>query len=290
MKYYIYKYIPGSTLTRWTVEDILKAVKTGLKKFDLVIDLGLKKIVAEVKDNNVVIDGVAIDFNTLEKVKEGFVYKVVEGELRRLDMYREGKYYKLKPVASDKAPTIEINGIHMHRVSGVDPWRDAIAKIKSISKKIKGAKVLDICTGLGYTAIAEVMFGAESVTSIEVDENVLNLASANPWSRGLEHPRIKIIIGDALEVLDKLKPESFDVVVHDPPRFEVAGELYSLEFYRKIHNVLRRGGILLHYTGNPGKHSNIDILKGVKNRLDRAGFEDIKWIEFAKGFKAVKVV
>jgi predicted methyltransferase len=288
MKSYNYKYIEGIALTSWDIEEILRNIDRDLKKFEVVVDLGLRKVEVEVLGDSISIDSTLIDLNIVRDFKEGFVYKVINGEVRRLDMYSNGKYYKLRAVARDKAPTIEINGIHMHRIHGLDPWSDSILKIRAIGRKIKNARVLDICTGLGYTAIAEVMFGAESVTTIDIDENVLFFASMNPWSRGLENPRIEIILGDAVEVLDYINPGEYDVVVHDPPRFEVAGELYSLDFYRKIYEVLRKGGILIHYTGNPGKHSNIDILKGIKSRLAKAGFEEVKWIEAIQGFKAIK--
>lgn len=288
MEYYKYRYVEGTVLTSWDSEEILEKVKKGLTRFNVVIDLGLRKALIEVFKDVIFIDGLAIDLDVLKDFKEGFVYKVVEGRVLRLDMFNDGKYYKLKAVARDKAPTIEINGIHMHRIHGLDPWSDSFAKIKAVGKKIRGARVLDICTGLGYTAIAEVMLRAENVLTIEVDKNVLFLASMNPWSKKLENQRIEVVLGDAVEVLDHLKPGEFDVVVHDPPRFETAGELYSLQFYQKIFEVLRRGGILVHYTGYPGRHSNIDILKGIKNRLAKAGFSEIKWIESIQGFKAFK--
>jgi predicted methyltransferase len=52
--------------------------------------------------------------------------------------------------------------------------------------------------------------------------------------------------------------------------------------------VLKKGGKLFHYTGEPGKHSNISFIKGVKRRLEEAGFEEVVWIDKAKGFRARK--
>jgi predicted methyltransferase len=289
MKRYSYKYVDGIVLTSWNSEEILKNVKKGLTKFKILVDLGLKMVEVEVSKDFVYIDSLPVDFDIIKSFKEGFVYKIIDGKIQRLDMFINGKYYKLRAIAHDKAPTIEINGIHMHRIHGLDPWSDSVSKIKSIGKRIKGARVLDICTGLGYTAIAEVIFGAENVLTIDIDENVLFLASMNPWSKGLENPKIEIILGDAVEVLDYINPGEYDVVVHDPPRFEIAGELYSLDFYRKIYRVLKKGGILIHYTGNPGKHSNVDILKGIKSRLVKTGFDEIEWVDAIQGFKAFKI-
>ncbi|MEM0372214.1 MAG: RsmD family RNA methyltransferase [Ignisphaera sp.] len=289
MEYYVYRYINGVTISVWDVEEIISRIKKGETRFKVTVDLGLRETDIEYRNGVVVISGDTIDINELNAVREGFLYKLIDSRLHRLDMYSDGKYYKLRPVARNKAPTIEINGIHMHRIQSIDPWTDSFTKIRSISRRIKNARVLDICTGLGYTAIAEVMFGAKSVVTVELDSNVLYLASLNPWSRKLEDPKISIVLGDAFNVLDELGEEDFDVVVHDPPRFEIAGELYSYEFYKKVYRVLKKNGVFVHYTGNPAKHSNIDIIKGIKNRLSRAGFSEIHWIESIKGFKAIKV-
>ena len=66
---------------------------------------------------------------------------------------------------------------------------------------------------------------------------------------------------------------SVDAILHDPPRFGTAGELYSQRFYAEFVRVLRRRGRLFHYTGAPNRlTSNRDVAMEVANRLRRAGF------------------
>ncbi len=61
--------------------------------------------------------------------------------------------------------------------------------------------------------------------------------------------------------------------LHDPPRFGIAGELYSQAFYDQLARVLRRKGKLFHYTGSPNKlTSGRDVPNEVATRLRRAGF------------------
>jgi len=72
--------------------------------------------------------------------------------------------------------------------------------------------------------------------------------------------------------------------LHDPPRFSLAGELYSLAFYQKLFRVLRHGGKLFHYTGKPGAHSGKNMAKGFKQRLVEAGFVGVRWDEGLQGF------
>ena len=60
---------------------------------------------------------------------------------------------------------------------------------------------------------------------------------------------------------------------HNPPRFGIAGDLYSQRFYDQMARVLKRKGRLFHYTGSPNKlSSGRDLAAEVAQRLRRAGF------------------
>jgi predicted methyltransferase len=199
---------------------------------------------------------------------------------------KTNKFYKLVPTST--WPTLEISGIHMHRIKDVDPKTDTELKIKSLGK-IYG-KVLDVCTGLGYTAIlAARKKSVEKVVTIEKDENVIKIARQNKFSRELfENPKIELIIGDAFEVVKIFEKESFDFIIHDPPRFSLATELYSQEFYSQLFRVLKKGGKMFHYTGEPGKLSGKNFIQGIIRRLLLAGFRKIVKVEKVKGLVAYK--
>jgi predicted methyltransferase len=65
-----------------------------------------------------------------------------------------------------------------------------------------------------------------------------------------------------------------DAILHDPPRFGIAGELYSQSFYYELARVLKRHGRLFHYTGSPNKlTSGRDVPREVAKRLEQAGFQ-----------------
>jgi hypothetical protein len=82
---------------------------------------------------------------------------------------------------------------------------------------------------------------------------------------------------------------SFDSVIHDPPRFSLAGELYSEEFYREIFRVLRRDGRLFHYTGNPHVvKKGSSFVDGVIHRLKAAGFRHVQKVGHLMGVSAQK--
>jgi hypothetical protein len=117
---------------------------------------------------------------------------------------------------------------------------------------------------------------AEHVTTIELDPTTLEIARHNPWSRGLfENPAIEQRIGDAAEVIPDLAEASFSRVLHDPPIFSLAGELYSGAFYAELYRVLKPGGRLFHYIGSPESKSGGGVTRGVLRRLQQAGFRRV---------------
>jgi predicted methyltransferase len=95
--------------------------------------------------------------------------------------------------------------------------------------------------------------------------------------------------GSSYELINTLPATSFDSVIHDPPRFSLAGELYSEEFYREIFRVLRRDGRLFHYTGNPHVvKKGSSFVDGVIHRLKAAGFKNVRKVEHLMGVSAQK--
>ena len=102
---------------------------------------------------------------------------------------------------------------------------------------------------------------------------MISVRSLNPWSPP-PHERLLLTEVDVAAEITSLPAESFDAILHDPPRFGIAGELYSQSFYDELARVLRRGGKLFHYTGTPNKlTSGRDVPAEVTRRLEKAGFE-----------------
>jgi len=195
-------------------------------------------------------------------------------------------YYKL--VATERAPTLEIDGIRMHRTKDTTPDEDTRTKLQALG--LKGGKVLDTCNGLGYTAIEASRLGAEMVVTVERSPPVLLVSRLNPWSRGLyTDDRIHLMIGDSYLLVESFPDRFYDYVIHDPPRLTHAGELYGLEFYRRLARVIRVGGGLFHYTGKPGgKYRRRNVQKGVISRLRKAGFSGLRYVPEALGVVGVK--
>src|SRR5204862_1048691 len=85
-------------------------------------------------------------------------------------------------------------------------------------------------------------------------------------------PNIHQIMGDAYEVAQTFEDDSFARIIHDPPTFSLAGELYSGALYRQLFRVLKRGGRLYHYIGDPNSKASGGVTKGALKRLQEAGF------------------
>lgn len=194
------------------------------------------------------------------------------------------RFYSLMPTSG--APTLLISGIPMHRIKGTDPHRDTLTKVRAASPD--AGPLLDTATGLGYTAIQAARSSARVVT-IELDPEVLAVARLNPWSRSLfDNPRIEQIVGDTLDVLPGFAGGAFSRIIHDPPTFSLAGELYSAACYRQLFRVLKRGGRLFHYIGDLDSRSGHNVMKGAIRRLQEAGFERIVRRPEAFGLLAFK--
>ncbi len=167
-------------------------------------------------------------------------------------------------------PTFEIDGIKMLPTAQGSPYADAERKVGLIEPR--GKAILDTCGGLGYFAAWCLRGGASRVQSYEKNPDVLWLRSLNPWSPA-SAATLELTHGDIAEEIDALADASFDAILHDPPRFGIAGELYAQAFYDQLARVLKRRGKLFHYTGSPNKLTSArDVPNEVAKRLRRAGF------------------
>jgi uncharacterized protein len=210
------------------------------------------------------------------------------GVIERIARFSEAlsRHYSLFPTAG--APTILIAGFSMHRIKGTDPIRDTLAKVRAAAP-LRG-RVLDTSTGLGYTAIEAARApGVEEVVTIELDPTTLAIARDNPWSRPLfADPKIRQIVGDSYEVVQGFPADAFSRIIHDPPIFSLAGELYSGAFYRELFRILRRGGRLFHYIGNLESKGGAGVARGVIRRLKESGFARVDRRPEAFGVVAMK--
>jgi len=216
-----------------------------------------------------------LSYNNLFMDEKGRIYKKDDdGEFYRLSLFTD-KYYALRAVKG--VPMLEIDGIRMHLIRDFETPLDYSRHVIELIKIRKGQKVLDTCGGLGYTAMAAARNGA-NVTSVELKKEVLNLASQNPYSDGyFKNSHINIVNADSYDYIQDISDKSFDVVIHDPPTYSMAPNLYSEIFYEQVFRVLKMNGLFYHYVGNPNsKYKKKNIYVDTIEKLKKIGFSKIK--------------
>lgn len=252
---------------------ILEAKQKGQSSLEVSPDLGLTTVMVKVTPGGVIFpSGEQLSWRDIEKISKSPVncFIVENDSVKPIQVFSEqtNRMCSLMPTA--KAPSMLIAGFVMHRIKDIDPYQDTLRKIATISPVV--GRVLDTATGLGYTAI-EAAKTAEQVVTIELDPGAQAMARLNPWSQALfDNPRIQQVMGDAFEVVRDFEDQSFARIIHDPPTFSLAGELYSGEFYRQLFRILKRGGRLFHYVGDPHSKASGSVTRGVVRRLQEAGF------------------
>jgi uncharacterized protein len=266
---------------------VLAAMERGEDRIDISVDLNQSHDTFALGGGELILDADnRLSRSELRRIegKGNRIFYLEGGGLEVLEIRDEG-YCKLVP--TDQAPLMEISGVKMHISKGINPFESAGEMAAQVVRK--GDRVLDTCSGLGYAATAALKIGAREVISVERSSTVMALRKKNPWSQRIFGADIQLIHADIGEYIRELAAESFDAVIHDPPRFSLAGELYGERFYQEIYRVLKRRGRLFHYTGNPHlvKHGTSFIDNSAK-RLKSAGFNKVVKVTELMGLTAHK--
>jgi predicted methyltransferase len=257
-------------------EHLIRGRKTGKQRVEISPDLSMTTVEVAIEAGGVSFpSGEMLSWDAILEINASQTncFLIEDGKPRKILAFSEltNRVYSLMPTR--RAPTMLVSGIPMHRIKGTDPYRDTLQKIKTIKPLI--GQVLDTATGLGYTAI-EAAKTADHVITIELDPVVIEIARLNPWSQALfDNPRISQRIGDSYDVVKEFDGETFARIVHDPPALALAGDLYARDFYGELYRVMRGGGRLFHYVGDPDSKSGRNTTRGVIRRLQESGFSRV---------------
>jgi len=256
----------GPLLTLRVLEALRAAALAGASTLECSLDLQRSTMMVEVGVTGWFWKGQRFPYP--ENCKERTIYHWVGETFHPVARFTTSL---IKLVPTDWGPpTFEIDGINMLPTARISPYVDAERKVGLIQPR--GKVILDTCGGLGYFAGWCLQGQATRVLSYEKNSDVIWLRSLNPWSPEIGGG-LTLTQADIAEQIGALPGASVDAVLHDPPRFGIAGELYSQAFYNQLARVLRRKGKLFHYTGTPNKlTSGRDVPNEVANRLRYAGF------------------
>ncbi|HWT16749.1 MAG TPA: MnmC family methyltransferase [Patescibacteria group bacterium] len=261
----------GPLLTRALAESLLAARDAQASTFTASFDLGRSNTTATfdaagwcLRDQR---------YPWPDGLKERTIYAFDGAAFVPLQRYADA-LIKLVPTEWG-TPIFEIDGIKMLVSARIAPMEDARRKVALVQPS--GKQILDTCGGLGYFAACCLAEGAARIHSFEKNRDVSWLRRHNPWSPDPDSVeaggRLQLVQGDVAVAIADLPDQSFDAVLHDPPRFGIAGELYAQSFYDQLARVLRPQGRLFHYTGAPNRRtSGRDVPAEVTRRLAKSGF------------------
>ena len=256
----------GPLLTLEVLETLTRAVSSGARTVACSFDLGRSESTADVDSGGWTWQGQRFPYPV--SCKERTIYYWDGSAFLPAARYTTA-LVKLVPTEWGP-PTFEIDGIKMLPTARVSPYADAERKVATVEPR--GKVILDTCGGLGYFAAWCMQANAARILSYEKSADVLWLRGLNPWSPAAGGA-LNLAHGDISESIAAIPDRSVEAVLHDPPRFGIAGELYSAVFYEQLARVLARGGRLFHYTGTPNKVSRgRNLPLEVATRLRRAGF------------------
>ncbi len=100
-----------------------------------------------------------------------------------------------------------------HKTGFFADQRDARQLVRRLAK---GRRVLDLCCNAGGFGINAARGGAREVVAMDLDEDVVEIASSNARAN---RTSVRFEHGDAFDALRDLRPGRFDLLVLDPPKW-----------------------------------------------------------------------
>ncbi len=271
------------------VEILYQAKQAGESRTAVTPDLGRTTVEVQIESEGVYFpSGGMLSWSDADKILKSKTgcFQLLEDGMQKIQAFSQTTQRAVSLMPTEGAPTMLLAGFPMHRIKDIDPMQDTLMKVRTL--KPHDGRALDTATGLGYTAIA-LAKRVDHVVTIELDPAVVEVARLNPWSTALFHdPKIERRIGDTYDEVENIEASSFDWILHDPPTFSLAGDLYSGDFYRELLRVLKSGGKLFHYVGDLDSHSGRSVGDGVVHRLKEAGFNRVGRSYDAFGIMACK--
>ncbi|BBC23022.1 16S rRNA (guanine(966)-N(2))-methyltransferase RsmD [Pseudanabaena sp. ABRG5-3] len=110
------------------------------------------------------------------------------------------------------------------------PSKVRAAVFNILQNHINGANWLDICAGSGAMGAEALVRGANQVVGIELSTIACRIVNENWQKIAKSNQTFQVIKGDAVKVLPKLQPKSFDLVYFDPP--------YQSDLYQPVLHTL----------------------------------------------------
>lgn len=124
--------------------------------------------------------------------------------------------------------------------------------------------------------------GVERVTQIDIDEEVTRAAERffPALTESNDDPRAELAFIDGVRWVDEAEAESVDVLIIDStdPVGPAEG-LFTTDFLRRCHRLLRSGGVMVQQSESPLYHSG-SIIHSLRRDMREAGFDSVATLPF----------
>ena len=112
--------------------------------------------------------------------------------------------------------------------------------LKMLVAMIRPKRVLELGTFTGYSALclAEALENDAIIDTIEIDDEMEDLITRN-LNLSPHGDKVRLHIGDAIEIMDKWEHEEFDLALIDADKRDYP------EYFKKLFPLIRKGGFII---------------------------------------------
>jgi 23S rRNA (cytosine1962-C5)-methyltransferase len=148
---------------------------------------------------------------------------------------------------------------------------------KLVRSQSQGKSILNLFAYTGSFSVYAAAGGAESIMTLDLSKTYLDWAKENMLLNGFEDDqKYHFVLGDVMVNLDLLKPQSFDIIILDPPSFSNSKRMQSSFDVQRDHwwminrciKLLKPEGIIYFST-------NLSKFKMYNEKIDSATIKDI---------------
>lgn len=145
---------------------------------------------------------------------------------------------------AEQFPTESDTQVRARRLSlemGIEPIsRGVAAQISGLVPATKAESICEVGTGVGLSGLSLLRYAPHAtLTSIEIEGEYLREARTLFSEAGIPAPNLRLIQGDALQVLPRLNHSAYDVVLIDADHSKI------FDFFEIALQIVRPGGTLL---------------------------------------------
>ena len=194
----------------------------------------------------------------------------------KIELFKQTPYQKIVLTRFGNHYSLYLDGHLQFSTLDEKYYHEAIVHIPtSFVRHYHKALILGGGDGLALRELLKYPF--KEIKLVELDEKMIRLSKEHPIFRKINEgsfsdPRVKVVIDDAFNFVFKTK-ERYDLVVIDliDPRTPSAARVYSLEFYKRLKEILHAEGVFI--TQATDIFFERKVFCSILNTIKAAGFK-----------------